>query len=271
MAILVFNNVIAKAESKLVNCTEIEEKEKLHDCIKHNQDVLARERGYITGVVTDETGKPLENVSVSASYMGDSTDINGRYKVPYQPPGVSELVAQRRDLIEFKTHVKIIAGKSTHLDFSMKRQEKACCRLKGTWQTTLLYKSKKVQGTISFNNNAPDPNRRTVKDDPTIDEFGIYDIDLQSLLGDRYYETGSTTIFDGNKDTLLIEANGYVHTINHVHIILIPGMSHGGLSLDGKIVNNTINGTWYKREYGTSIGGEFVMKKITEPIPFPLQ
>jgi hypothetical protein len=66
--------------------------------------------------------------------------------------------------------------------------------------------------------------------DPTIDEFGTYEIDLRPVLGEDITRATANTVFPGRPGSdILKEAEGFVHHRDKVEITLIPRMSHGGI------------------------------------------
>jgi hypothetical protein len=236
-----------------------------NDEIKKKEE-LNRTMGTIIGAITDaETGEPLEMVSVVSQHQGDETNEFGLFRVPYQKPDTAVVKASRRDYIEYKTKIDIIAGQEVTLHFSMKKQQKPCCKLEGKWEITLTDNRITVNGFITFNNQFSDPlpSRPTAHDDTTLDEFGRFDIDLKPLLGENFVPIQSNSNQPVDSDTLFTEATGYVHNIDTATIILIPRMSDGGLSLEGQISNDFIDGKWYERGFSISRTGIFTMRKIS--------
>jgi len=123
-----------------------------------------------------------------------------------------------------------------------------------------------VVGAITFSPDAPDPfpeaRRRGPSSDPTLDEFGTYDIDLRPILGEDITRATSNTVFPGRPGSdILKEAEGFVHHRNKVDINLIPRMSHGGISLTGMIDGDEVRGEWIKRDYAPSVSGTFLMRR----------
>ena len=240
---------------------------------------FARTRGTIQGRVTDaQTGEPLEDVSVSAQYLGDSTDATGDFQIMFLEPGIVELRAWRRDLVQSSQPVKVSAGQTASVHLKMTRAPRACCRLEGDWNITLIldkgravgsvHAGKSVQGTVRFSSAIPDPlpDRRRTRGDSIVDEFGEYRINLHPFFGADITKSQSTSIFPGREGAdLLTEADGYVYNGNQVEIVFIPRMSHGGISLSGQLEGDSIRGSWIKRDFAPSFEGSFVMKRAQRP------
>lgn len=249
------------------------------DPVAERQRELERTTGIITGRVTDAaTGEPLEDVDVSARYLGDGTDAAGVFRIKYVDPGIVELIAWRRDLLPSSQRVKVSAGRTVSVTVKMVRGARACCRLEGEWNITLILdkergvespqSGKRVHGTVRFSSAIPDPlpDRRRTRGDPAVDEFGEYTVDLRPFFGTDITKFQTTTIFPGREGAdILTEAQGFVYDGNKVHIDFIPRMSHGGISLTGRVSDASIRGTWIKRDYAPIYEGRFIMKRVLRP------
>jgi hypothetical protein len=243
---------------------------------EQRREMLARTTGTIVGTIREAgTNRPLEGVSVSAQHLGDRTDANGRFRIYYVDAGEVEVTAWRRDLIETRGRVRVLAARDTPIELSIRRSPPPCCRLAGTWSVRLVLREPgrlpiargtEVVGAITFSADTPDPfperHLHAPSTDPTIDEFGTYDIDLRLILGEDITRATTNTVFPGRPGSdILKEAEGFVHHRDRVDISLIPRMSHGGISLTGKINGGKIRGEWIKRDYAPTISGTFLMRK----------
>lgn len=244
--------------------------------IEQRREMLARTRGTIVGTIREaDTNQPLEGVSVSAQYLGDRTDASCRFRIELIEPGDVEVTAWRRDLIEARGRVRVFAAREAPIELSVRRSPPPCCRLAGTWSLQVMrrrpgllsiLRRTEVVGTITFSADTPDPlperKLRAPSSDPTIDEFGTYDIDLRPVLGEDITRATSNTVFPGQPGSdILKEAAAFVHHRDQVEITLIPRMSHGGISLTGTIHGATIRGEWIKRDYAPTISGTFLMRR----------
>jgi hypothetical protein len=243
---------------------------------EQRREMLARTTGTIVGTIREVgTNQPLEGVFVSAQYLGDLTDTSGRFRIHYIKPGEVEVTAGRRDLIEARGRVRVLAARETSIELSIRRSPPPCCRLAGTWSLRLVLREPgqlpirrgaEAVGAITFRADTPDPlperDRPAPPTDPTIDEFGTYDIDLRPILGEDITHATTNTVFPGRPGSdILKEAAGFVHHRDKVDINLIPRMSHGGISLTGTINGGTIRGEWIKRDYAPTISGTFLMRR----------
>jgi hypothetical protein len=244
--------------------------------VEQRREMLDRTTGTIIGTVREAgTKQPLEGVFVSAQYLGDRTDENGRFRIYYIKPGDVEVTAWRRDLIETSGRIRVLATREAAIDLSMERSSTACCSLAGTWSVRLVLRepgqvparrATEVVGAITFSPDTADPfleaRRRGPSSDPTLDEFGTYDIDLRPILGEDITSATTNTVFPGHSGSdILTEAEGFVHQGNKVEITLIPRMSHGGISLRGVITEDEVRGEWIQRDYAPTISGTFVMRR----------
>jgi len=249
------------------------------DPVAARQRELAIRTGIIAGRLTDAvTGEPLEEVDVSAKYLGDSTDAAGAFRIMYLDPGIVKLIAWRRDLVPSSQRVKVSAGRTVSVHLKMVRAPRACCRLEGEWNITLILDKgravasgragKQVEGTIRFSSAIPDPlpDRRRTRGDPTVDEFGEYRIDLRPFFGAAITKSLTNTVFPGREGAdILTEVDGYVYNESQVEIRFIPRMSHGGISLSGRVQGDSIRGSWIKRDFAPRFEGHFVMKRAQRP------
>jgi hypothetical protein len=249
-------------------------KEKKSNYYNPYGEELERTTGTICGVVTDkETGEPIEGVFVSAQYLGDESSSLGLFKIVYQKPGNVEVEARRRDLISTVMKVNVSAGDTSILNIKMDKAPKACCCLQGNWNVLFIldkignfaatHTTDTVKGTLFFDYSITDPfeDNPRKKVDLVKDEYGKYNIDFRPFFGEQVPNTGSTSVF-GSKhkgSDLFTEVTGYIASFDVVAINLIPRISHGGISMNGKIKNDTISGSWYLRAYASGTEGRFRM------------
>jgi len=134
---------------------------------EQRREMLARTTGTIVGTIREAgTNQPLEGVSVSAQHLGDQTDANGRFRIYYIDPGEVEVTARRRDLIETRGRVRVLAAREAPIELFIRRSPAPCCRLAGTWSVRLVLREPgqlpiprgtKVVGAIIFTADTPDP------------------------------------------------------------------------------------------------------------------
>lgn len=64
---------------------------------EQRRETLDRSTGTIVATVRETgTDQPLEDIFVSAQYLGDQTDANGRFRIYYIKPGEVAVTASRR-------------------------------------------------------------------------------------------------------------------------------------------------------------------------------
>jgi hypothetical protein len=91
-------------------------------------------------------------------------------------------------------------------------------------------------------------------------EFGRHAIDLRPILGGPFGADVSTTVFGGGS-SLPYEVAGMVETGDSVMIMIIPRMTHGGLSLRGRFRGDSMVGQWTQNAYCCGSAGRFVMQR----------
>lgn len=232
--------------------------------------------GTVTGYVLSATdGRPLDGVFVEAGYVGTETDKSGAFTLDFYKAGRVVVDASRRDLLTTRTTAMVVPGKTTSVTLRLRPGPPPCCRLEGEWDADLVLgwpstetvrKGARLTGTVLFSSVFPDTqlNRRTYAGDPTVDEFGRYQIDLTPFFGANVTSAHTNSLMPGRDQSyrdILTEVEGCIFNGTDVEIILIPRMSHGGLSFSGKIRGDVIRGDWVKRDVAATAGGTFTMKR----------
>lgn len=243
------------------------------------QVYLDRTTGNISGTIrSSETGNPMAGVHVSTRHVGDGTDEHGRFTIGNLAPGTIVLEASKLGVITKKLVEKVEIRKTKEVELQMELAPAACCKLDGEWSLVLHVeadrrcgknrpktKETKVVGSISFGDMYPNPfSKRQIETVPGVHlQFGKYEVDLAKILGANYTPSISTSRFGGESGVdLRKQALGTISDANVVRIVFIPGLSHGGLTLNGKIESNRrIYGDWYKRGYGQE-KGTFRMRRM---------
>lgn len=150
----------------------------------------------------------------------------------------------------------------------------APCHLAGSWSAQLLvvspegnpltHRNAVTSGRIVFSGRIPDPwpPANGNRDSTTRYEFGRHAIDLRPILGGPFGADVSTTVMGGGR-SLLFEVVAQLESGDSVRLTVIPRMSHGGLSLLGKMQGDTIRGVWEQNAYCCGATGSFVMSRQT--------
>jgi hypothetical protein len=256
-----------------------------------------RTTGKIVGTITDESGAPLEKMSVQVqNFPMAFTREDGNFAIHGVRAGKVVVRAVRRDRIPTSAGVTVVPGQVARVTLRSTKAPLPCCRLAGSWNLTLVMERstylgslpRQALGTIRFG----DPtlismstwgvkdihelreNLRNAypKDDPTVDEFGLYIVDLRPF-GPRFIRGISPGERVESPETRL-SASGYVHEGDQVVIEMgseAMVTDTDGLTLEGRIEGNVIRGRWEHEVLGFggdkrgADEGSFVMTRVAPP------
>jgi hypothetical protein len=235
-----------------------------------------RNTGTIVGTITDESGAPLEKMLVLVrNHFGAVTHEDGNFAIHGVSAGKVVVRASRRDRIPTSAGVTIVPGQAVRVTLRSTKAPLPCCRLAGSWSLTLVMERstylaslpRQALGTIRFGGpiqvslstwGATDMSELREhfrnaypKDDPTVDEFGLYTVDLRPFGPAFTYRMGVQSL-----ETRL-SAQGYVHEGDHVVIEMgseAMVTDTDGLTLEGRIEGNVIRGRWEHEVHG--FGGD---------------
>ncbi|MCC7003974.1 MAG: hypothetical protein IT357_17605, partial [Gemmatimonadaceae bacterium] len=220
-------------------------------------------------VVRDSlTGKPLPNVWLSDDAQFVATDAQGWACLRTLARLPESLALTREGYREAVLMLSGVAESSVRREVRMLRVDAPCCDLRGDWRIRLDLDSPsemhpKPAGRRTVGTLRLETAFQTIMGDPIVDEIvrpvtGRFDVDLAPFFGGPYAEDVSTTVFGGGPD-LLREVSALIPNTDSVYLGFIPRMSHGGLSLAGRIRNDTIRGTWVQNAYCCGATGRFEM------------
>ncbi|HEX2080418.1 MAG TPA: hypothetical protein VHG08_22135 [Longimicrobium sp.] len=229
----------------------------------------------LVGTVTDaETGRPLHGaVVIVDDYPLGSADSVGCYTVI----GADEIVGGRRPVTVHvhryqapDTVVEISADRSDTVHFALRPTAPGCCRLEGEWSIRLALddrggtginpRADEVEGRMVFSDRLPSWGDEEETDSHT--ERGRFDVDLGTFFGGPYAQDVSTTTFGPVAGDFFRQAVGEVLADDSVMMVMIPRMSHGGLSMAGTIRGDTVRGQWVQNAYCCGARGRFVMHRV---------
>lgn len=91
--------------------------------------------------------------------------------------------------------------------------------------------------------------------------IGRSGVDLAPFFGGAYARDVSTTVMGPVQADFFRETFADV-TGDSVDIVTIPRMSHGGLSLTGRIAGDSVAGRWTQNAYCCGASGRFVMRRV---------
>lgn len=144
--------------------------------------------------------------------------------------------------------------------------------LEGRWSVELSINSANALGPV--------PTKRVVRGEiavsaersPTIfaafpgdttQRFGRYSIDLTPFFGGPIARDVSTTTMGPVDTAFTTELLARRLAADSVEFDFIPRISHGGLSLTGRLNGDSIVGSWIQRAYGGGASGNFVMQRLS--------
>lgn len=231
-------------------------------------------------VVDFATGRPIGRADVGADLWGTLSDSNGVFTLWGDKPGAVEVQASRIDYAKASDVVMLSTQRTTSVEFRLRRLPRPCCHLVGQWDVKMVLdsanpmaprpKGRQVDGTIAFGPTIPNPDPAfniSPPDDSAPMEYGRFSIDFRPFFGGPVARDVSRTIFGGDNETLLKEAEGVVVTGDSLYILLIPRMTHGSIWLTGRIRGDSISGTWAQNAYCCGATGHFVMRRASREPP----
>jgi hypothetical protein len=141
--------------------------------------------------------------------------------------------------------------------------------LDGEWSATLLMDSPgedqvapastRITGTIVFDHRIPAEDEG--EGEPRTRALGRTGFDLSDFFGQPYAPDVSTTIFGPVQDDFFREVAGTLRG-DSARLVIIPRMSHGGLSLRGRLSGDSIVGGWTQNAYGSGAHGRFILRRV---------
>jgi hypothetical protein len=246
--------------------------------VKPSAADAARERRWreetatLAGTIRDaETGLPLR-ANVIPELGWEFTDSLGHYTVEGQEPGRQTVRIERRGFVGERRTVELAAGQTTTLDVSLRRAEPPCCALTGAWRVRFVLPRRGgqgpapadsvVEGLLTFADSIPNPLGNRFAPLPNVRrEYGLSDIDFTPFFGGRIARDVSTTVMGPTGGNFTRETVAEVFSGDSVEITLIPRISHGGVSMEGRVRDGVVRGKWQQRAYALGAVGTFEMRR----------
>lgn len=206
--------------------------------------------GAVRGVIRDSrTDAPVSGVHVSAGGFSTSTDEMGGYVLPLVPHGRTDLRAYLRGFRPESASVTVRPGESAAVDLSLAPSEPACCGLAGEWSAEFVLDSaglnrppgaRQLTGRIVFGSE------RTDRGDAArvAAASGTSGLDFSALL-------------DGNLSGEVGAVAGEVFHGDSVAITLQPRFGDWAVELRGRVVGDTVRGSWFQRASCCGAYGHF--------------
>jgi hypothetical protein len=226
----------------------------------------------LTGTVRDaQTGEPM-HANVIPEVGWEFAGPDGRFTVHYLQPGRQTVRVEQRGFIAETRTVELVPGQTTTLDVSLRRAPPPCCVLDGKWHVRFVLRSRSlvgpeprdsaVEGLLTFADSVPDPLHDRFPPPTNVRvENGLSDVDFTPFFGGRIARDVSTTVMGATGGNFAREMVGQVFNGDSVEITLIPRISHGGVSMWGRISGGVVTGEWEQRAYAGGATGTFEMRR----------
>jgi len=156
--------------------------------------------------------------------------------------------------------------------------------LDGRWRIVLTLDSagrdqqptaRTAVGVVALSRSYPRVFEQRGTPDPYVREVaGLHWVDLTPFFGSQIASDVSTSV-SGRVDSLFArETEAAAFHGDSVHMDFIPRISHGGLSLAGRLRGDTVAGIWIQRAYCCGAKGTFIMVRESSdaghlPLPPP--
>lgn len=230
----------------------------------------------LVGRITDAvTGAPLHGaVVIVDDYPVGMSEDDGCYEVLRADEimgGRRRVVVDMHRYVAAGTMLEISAKRTDTVHFALRPTAPGCCRLEGEWALHLTLdtvpegnrlkpRSRETEGRIVFSAALPS-GLGPKHEDPRV-EHGRFDVDLSRFFGGPYGPDVSTTVMGPISPDFYTRAAAEVFEHDSVMMVFIPGMSHGGLSLEGTLASDTVRGRWMQNAYCCGARGRFVMHRV---------
>src|SRR6266568_1423257 len=235
--------------------------------------------------VTDAaTRRPVTNAIASTMMSVAETDSLGWTCLRTFAQQAETLEFRRPGYREASLTVSGVPGQVVARDLRLERVPRPCCDLRGQWSITLLLDSRgerqqpkalSVTGAVNLG-----PRYLASQPNDDLDSLvhvarGLHQVDFTPFFGGPVARDVTTSVFGDGPD-LLHEVEGIVVAGDSVAITFIPRMTHGSLSLYGRIRGDTIRGRWSQNMFCCGTVGRFVMTRTgpgeaTPPTSVPPQ
>lgn len=218
------------------------------------------------------SGLPVSDAEASTSVTGGLafTDSSGWACIRALAAGADTLHVRRPGYQIASTVLAGVPGQVVTRMLRYHRVPNPCCDLRGRWRISFQLESPAERG--------PRPTSRAVAGElelgPHIlaaqagDDMdslvhvvrGLHQVDFRPFFGGPVAQDVSTSIFGEGPD-LLHEVRATIPMRDSVRATFIPRMTHGSLSLAGRIRSDTIRGRWVQNAYCCGARGTFTMTR----------
>jgi hypothetical protein len=183
---------------------------------------------------------------------------------------IRRIGARRRGYREAWQAVVLNRPDTIIMNFELERAQPPCCTLAGSWRLALRLvepvpepgHTDSAIGTITFADSFPAAWPEAVRDSMVRDENGRFDLDYSALVASVGNREASTSWFGPLGPSFAKEAEAELFDHDSVSITLIPRLSHGGLTLWGRLRDRMIAGEWALNSGCCLVRGVFTMRQV---------
>lgn len=119
-----------------------------------------------------------------------------------------------------------------------------------------------IQGTLALDSAALAP-------DSSATSMGRFNVDFTPFFGTQVAEDVSTSLMGPVTRGFWTEVAASIGRQDSVWVQFIPRMTHGAISLQGRLGRDTVTGQWYQRAYCCGAVGHFTLTRVSsDPVRF---
>ena len=205
--------------------------------------------GAVRGVVRDaRTDGPVSGVHVSAGAFATSTDEMGRYVLPLVPRGAATVRAYLRGFLPDSASVAVHTGESVDADLSLVPADPPCCDLEGDWSAEFVLDSAGLN---------PAPGVRELDGRLVFDRSPTAGTSVRTAEANGRSGLDFSTLLEGGVPGDVGAIAGEVFHGDSVAITLQPRFGDWAIELRGRIVADTVRGSWFQRASCCGAYGHF--------------
>lgn len=213
--------------------------------------------GVLEGTVrTDLGGQPMAGVWVATQLDITQTDSLGQYRVMVDAAPDTVLFSARGYQTS-SSAVRWGRKRPRRIDACLVRAPTEPTPLDGKWEARFVLaagfagdtiRARTVGGILEFADSIPNHRGPSQEDDWRL--FGRTDVDFTPFLGGPVGPfKESRSVFGPVDDSFWTELEAGLPSDDSVWVYFVPRISHGAVTLEGRVRGDTIRGTWYVREY----------------------
>jgi hypothetical protein len=162
-------------------------------------------------------------------------------------------------------------GDVVHRELFLQRVPRPCCDLRSRWRITMLLEQaadmypnpsgRRTSGEVALGPHILAPEDGDDLDSLVLVRRGLHQVDFTPFFGGPVAPDVSRSVFGTGPD-LLHEVEATVTSGDSVEMTFIPRMSHGSISFNGRVIRDTVRGTWVQNAYCCGARGRFEMVRV---------